>query len=214
MIARTKTPGENRSVVSASILSLLIVFLTLTSGAEAQLFNFGSPSIQPLGPRFQVNGFGPSVPFFFLNGPGIVGNGYAQSFGANTASGIPIGTVANSTDVSPTGQTTGNAVVDGSNVTINARGDDYSRSSLLRTSDSIEATIDKNDQLVIRWSGEPRTVRRVIVALLDKDRKALKQETITRLPVQAHLGLTSKTSYYRVIIEYVNGTSTSIVSPL
>ena len=63
-------------------------------------------------------------------------------------------------------------------------------------------------------SGEPRAVNRIRVELLDKSRKVLASSTITRLPAEARMTLTNKTAYYRVIVEYINGTATSVVSPL
>jgi hypothetical protein len=214
MKTRINLSGKYRGFISASILSLLIVFLTATNRAEAQFINFGSPAIQSLGPRYQVNGYGPAVPFFFLNGPGTVQDGSVYSNDPYIPPVILDDNNTNGVNVTPTEQTTGNAIVDGNNVTINARGSLSGKFAMPRTSDSIDAMIDKDDRLVVRWSGDPRSVRRVTVALLDKDRKVLKQETIARLPVQARIGLTAKTSYYQVLIEYVNGTMTSMVSPL
>lgn len=84
--------------------------------------------------------------------------------------------------------------------------------SIPRTSDSIEARIEKSGKLLIRWQGEPRAVSRITVALLDQDRKVIKEQTITRLPAEARFTLTNKTSYYRVVIEYIDGTTNTIVS--
>jgi len=81
-----------------------------------------------------------------------------------------------------------------------------------RTSDEIDARIEKDGKLLIRWQGEPRAVHRISFALLDKNRKVLKETTITRLPAETRFTLTNKTTYYRVTIEYINGTVTSVVS--
>ena len=67
---------------------------------------------------------------------------------------------------------------------------------------------------MIRWSGEPRAVQSIRFALLDKSRNAIKEEIITRLPAVARLAITSKTSYYRVLVQYLNGTTTSVTAPL
>lgn len=88
------------------------------------------------------------------------------------------------------------------------------RADIPRTSDSIEATIGKDDRLTIKWAGEPRAVARITFALLDKKKAVLKKSAITRLPAEAHFSITSKTSYYQVLVEYINGTTTSVISPL
>ena len=88
------------------------------------------------------------------------------------------------------------------------------RADIPRTSDAIEAKIEKDDRLTIKWSGEPRAVARITFALLDKKKAVLKKSTITRLPAEAHFSITSKTSYYQILVEYINGTTTSVISPL
>lgn len=85
---------------------------------------------------------------------------------------------------------------------------------LPRTSDSIEAKLEKDGRLFVQWSGEPRAVKQVTFALLDRNRKAIKSQVIRRLPVQTRFTLTAGTAYYRVEVEYLDGTTNSIVSPL
>jgi len=57
-------------------------------------------------------------------------------------------------------------------------------------------------------------VSHVTMALLDKDKKVLKAQTFTKLPVDGRFPLTNKTAYYQVVVRYVNGTVTSVISPL
>lgn len=134
---------------------------------------------------------------------------FAQ-YGPGLAPAAPAGAEA-----PPTGET-GSATIspDGRHVTITANGNLYGGAPIPRTSDTIDARIDNNNQLVITWNGEPRAVERVTFSLLDKDHHVIKQQTVTSLPVRARLGITSKTAYYQVLVEYVNGTTTSVVSPL
>lgn len=83
-----------------------------------------------------------------------------------------------------------------------------------RTSDTIEARLESNGKVWIGWQGEPRAVNRITFALLDKNRKPIKQETISRPPAEVSLPATKQTAYYGVIVEYINGTTTSVISPL
>ncbi len=218
--------------------------LTGTScSAEAQIrflnpgFSFG-PTLRPLGSRFPTNIGGYDVPFFVVNPQGIRSgylgpNGpYSAPVDPNAAhaypNGAPMGAVGSSGLFAPfsgSGSTentsqaeiaTGNGAASANvrNAPVTASNSLYGTQPIPRTSDSIEARIDKDNRLIIKWSGEPKAVASITFALLDKDRKPLKQEKITKLPTQASLSITSKTSYYQVHIEYVNGTTTNVISPL
>lgn len=83
-----------------------------------------------------------------------------------------------------------------------------------RTSDTIEAKLEADAQVRIKWSGSASLVSHVTMALLDKDRKVLKTQTFTKLPVDGSFPLTNKTAFYQVVVRYVNGTTTSVISPL
>ena len=83
-----------------------------------------------------------------------------------------------------------------------------------RTSDMIEAKLEADAQVRIKWTGNAPLVSHVTMALLDKDRKVLKTQTFTKLPVDGRFPLTNKTAYYQVVVRYVNGTITSVISPL
>src|SRR5262249_15211613 len=83
-----------------------------------------------------------------------------------------------------------------------------------RRSDSIDASFDKDGKFFVSWKGEPTLVNRVRFSVLDRDHKTISEQVITRLPVQARFTLTNKTAYYRIHIEYVNGTVTNVTAPL
>ena len=83
-----------------------------------------------------------------------------------------------------------------------------------RTNEAIDAALQSDGRLLIRWSGDPNTVDRIRFALLDSKRRVLSEKTITRLPAEAKLRPTNKTDAYRVVVEYLDGTTTSVVSPL
>jgi len=85
---------------------------------------------------------------------------------------------------------------------------------LPRTSESVEARIEKDGRLFIRWNGDPRTVRGITFALLDSRRNTIKATVINRLPTETRFKLTNRTAYYQVRVDYVNGTTTTVVSPL
>ena len=85
---------------------------------------------------------------------------------------------------------------------------------LSRKSEAVVATVDKDGKLVVKWQGDPDDVDRIRVALLDKKGKVISEKTITRLPAEAKLRLTNKTDAYRVAVEYLDGSTTTMTSPL
>jgi len=90
----------------------------------------------------------------------------------------------------------------------------FGNNDIPRTSDTIEATLERDNRVRIRWQGEPRAVARIRVALLDKDRKILRQEIITGPPAEVSLHRSKETAYYQVVVEYINGTTTTVLSSL
>lgn len=90
----------------------------------------------------------------------------------------------------------------------------FGMNDIPRTSDTIEASLESDNQIRIRWQGEPRAVARIRFALLDKNRSVIQQQTITSPPAEARLRRTKETAYYQVVVEYINGTTTTVVSPL
>lgn len=87
------------------------------------------------------------------------------------------------------------------------------RFAVSRTSDSIDVVRDKEGQLQLKWQGEPRAVKSMTVTFLDKDRKKLLEQSVSKLPVNARVKPPEKSAYYRFIIEYVDGSTTSVTSP-
>ncbi|HLK58820.1 MAG TPA: hypothetical protein VKU00_19765 [Chthonomonadaceae bacterium] len=83
-----------------------------------------------------------------------------------------------------------------------------------RTSDAVSVRKESNNRLFMQWQGEPRAVRSITFALLDTNNKVIRQQVITDLPAEARLTRTTKTTGYRVTIQYINGTVTNMTSPL
>ena len=83
-----------------------------------------------------------------------------------------------------------------------------------RTSDLVDARILSDGKLRVRWNGWNQAVDYGTVALLDKNRNVIRSVEITQPPLQATFALTNKSAYYQVVIHYMNGTVTSIVSPV
>lgn len=83
-----------------------------------------------------------------------------------------------------------------------------------RTNDTIQASFLSDNRLLLRWNGVPAAVQNIVFGILDKNGESIQQRTVTQLPAEARLQLTSNTAYYRVRVNYINGTSTVVVSPL
>lgn len=90
----------------------------------------------------------------------------------------------------------------------------YGPNAIPRASDAIEASRDSHKRLTLSWQGDTRLVSRIRFALLDKGRQPLTQRTITELPAETTFTPSKKAEYYQVVVEYVNGTTNSVVSPL
>jgi hypothetical protein len=85
---------------------------------------------------------------------------------------------------------------------------------LPRTNDVIEATLEAGSRIFIQWHGEPRAVSRITFSLLDKGHTPLLQKTITGPPASARFTRTPRACYYQVTVEYLNGTTNTVISPL
>jgi hypothetical protein len=86
--------------------------------------------------------------------------------------------------------------------------------AIQQSNQSVDATLAHDGKLTVKWSGNPDLVRKITFMLLDKDKKSLKEQTITKLPAQATLTLTNKTDYYRVTVEYLNGSKNTWTTPI
>jgi hypothetical protein len=101
---------------------------------------------------------------------------------------------------------------DSANITVNR--DRYGKTPIARASETVEAKIEKDNRLAVTWSGDAASVARVRFLLLDKDRKVIKEEVVAQAPATARFTLTNRTAFYQVQVEYVNGTTTSVTSPI
>jgi hypothetical protein len=85
---------------------------------------------------------------------------------------------------------------------------------LPQTSASIEAEVEKDGRVLLKWQGEPGAVDRIVFSLLDANKKAIMDQKIERLPAEARFPLTNKSAYYRVTVYYLNGATTTVTSLL
>jgi hypothetical protein len=83
-----------------------------------------------------------------------------------------------------------------------------------RTSDMIDARKLSDGRLRVRWNGWNSLVDYGTISLLDKNRNVIKTTQITSPPLQATFTLTPKSAFYQVVVHYLNGTVTSVVSPV
>jgi hypothetical protein len=68
--------------------------------------------------------------------------------------------------------------------------------------------------LSFTWEGEPRAIQSITVSTVDKNNSVLASKVITALPARATLKRSTKATGYTVSIQYINGLSNSITSPL
>jgi hypothetical protein len=64
------------------------------------------------------------------------------------------------------------------------------------------------------WEGEPRAIQSITVSLVDKNNSVISSKVITAMPAKATLKRTTKATSYSVNIQYINGLSNTIASPL
>jgi len=85
---------------------------------------------------------------------------------------------------------------------------------LPQTSASIDAEVEKEGKVRIKWQGEPDAVELIVFTLLDPEKKVIIEQKVDRLPAEARFPLTNKSAYYRVTVTYLNGTKTTVTSLL
>ena len=85
---------------------------------------------------------------------------------------------------------------------------------LPRTTDSIEAKRLKGDRFHIVWTGDNSAVNKITFAMLDLNKHAIMTRTVLQPPGEYTFPITSRMVYYSVVIEYVNGTTSTVTSPL
>jgi hypothetical protein len=83
-----------------------------------------------------------------------------------------------------------------------------------RTSDVIDSQFDRAGGLVVRWEGDPANVQAVTFSLLDTNRGVLRTVTIDWYPVEARFDPNGRAAYVSTRIEYVNGSTTQVTTPL
>jgi hypothetical protein len=208
-----------------TILAAASLFGGAAATSGAQLGYFGrvspvGPILRPLGPQYPTSLTGYPTPFFIVNQNGMQG-GYLGPNGpmgpAVSQFSGPSGATGSAglyTPLSPTGTFGDPSMVQTYNPSAPNQPGPAFTGAIPRTSDTIEARIDSENRLAISWAGDPAAVASIRFALLDKDRKSIKVQNVTKLPAQARFAITSKTSYYQVYVEYVNGTVTNVISPL
>jgi hypothetical protein len=196
---------------------------------------FGNPfAIRSIGPNQMVSVYTPNGfvhGFINQNGPYVpqpaapVGDATLDLPAGNplAAAGFGLAVAADNSAASgqpgPTAQPdapsrNGTVKVNGDNVNITVNRDRYGKTPIARASETLEAKIEKDNRLAVTWSGDAASVARVRFILLDKDRKAIKEEVVTQVPATARFTLTNKTAFYQVQVEYINGTTTSVISPI
>jgi len=82
-----------------------------------------------------------------------------------------------------------------------------------QTSSTVTTKATANS-VTFQWSGEPRAIKSLTFSLTDKSNAVLSKQVITALPTRATLKRTRKATGYSVKVEYINGMSNTIVSPL
>jgi hypothetical protein len=220
-----------RRLTPAVGVALGVLFASGSGPAEAQGFQpYAVAAYRALAPVV-VSPFGAAFPLLTFYGNGRIYSGFLGANGpvafnapsavtltANPEAEQPpvIGAASDPPAGSTASQFGGNGTVWASNdsVRITANGNLYGSRPIPRTSDTFEARIEKDDRLYIRWAGEPSAVAGITFALLDKNRRVIRETRVSKPPAEARFTLTSRTAYYQVFVEYVNGTTTSVISPL
>jgi hypothetical protein len=90
----------------------------------------------------------------------------------------------------------------------------YRSNAIPRTNDAISAVRQAGNRIQISWQGTPGLVQNITFSLLDQNRRPINQQLITSLPARATFTRTKNAAFYQVVVQYVNGTTTSVTSPL
>lgn len=83
-----------------------------------------------------------------------------------------------------------------------------------RTNDAILVNKLGTKRVELAWQGQPRAVKQITFSLLNKNMEPLASKTITAEPARATLTRSPKATYYRVTVQYINGTLNRITSAL
>ena len=90
----------------------------------------------------------------------------------------------------------------------------YSYYDIPRTSEQIEARQQNDGQIWLGWQGDPSLVTAITFALLDQAGAPVQAHTVLSLPAEALFKPGKQAVSYAVHVEYLNGTTTTVVSPL
>ena len=85
---------------------------------------------------------------------------------------------------------------------------------LPRTTDTIDAKRMTGNRFYIGWTGENSAVNKITFAMLDLKKHAIMTRTVNQPPGEYTFPITSRMVYYQVVIEYINGTTSTVTSPL
>jgi hypothetical protein len=99
------------------------------------------------------------------------------------------------------------------NSAVNLYNATFGPSDIPQTSSTITTKLNTNT-FSFKWEGDPRAVRTITVALVDKNNAVISKQVLTAMPAKVSLKRTSKATGYTVNIAYINGLSNTIVSPL
>lgn len=91
---------------------------------------------------------------------------------------------------------------------------DYHQTAIPRTNDSVVVRKQAKNKVYMSWQGDNAMVSSITFALLDKNGKVLTEQTITSPPAEMTLTRTSKSAYAQIVVNYINGTTSSFLSPL
>jgi|GEM_PF-2910144 hypothetical protein len=81
--------------------------------------------------------------------------------------------------------------------------------------DTISAHYNSSSKLVVKWDGNRKDVESITFALLDNKQNSLLEKTITaNQNPEVELTVTNATAYYEVLVKYVNGFQTKVISPI
>ena len=74
---------------------------------------------------------------------------------------------------------------------------------------SVSLSKTPSGKVLVIWP-DTTIVRSLTFSLLDRNRRPIRMEIINREPAQASLRLTTKTEFYRVVIEYTSGQTETV----
>ena len=111
-------------------------------------------------------------------------------------------------------QTPNGAPIPAPNGTVPRRAVTQTARFLPRTTDTIEARRMTGKRFQITWNGENSAVNKITFAMLDANKRAIQTRTVLQPPGECTFPISTRAAYYQVVVEYVNGTTNTVTSPL